>query len=653
MPRILVNGVKYDVSVDKNGSPRVAVSSRPSQYGDPGDLTFAEWRVDGHDFNSVEMIPPGGNAGYLGRDYGVNTDGRWPGIDCLGPLVNTVTLSTYDNVVTPGILNSTFTLNNAGILGPGQTVSNANGMALIQAGGSTYGYITRGTKPARVNMSTMALAPTTLELDAAATDIIATKPADATVRSEVSIGQGDSLPYYVVQEPDITASTDVWAANNDNEAARVFGVAPDRTVLVAGNAIKGNVQTGSVTMENPNWQTVATIDTQDIRGTGFAMDGNLWVVSTSDGPYMLDSQTGDFFPLIPELDNDNLNGLQTTTWSFLGVILPLRYSLRYQRYGSGQSFGPETFQDNRTPVQGTATGVAGSPRELFTAIYNPATGDTYIVVWMPNNAISDAFSVQHSNPLSPFVIAKFTSTASNFLKWVGTVNSVRTNPTLMGGYGSNAFYITCGRTSRWLDDSNYRTALSGQTFLTELHRQPGLIKDIEWTEFESDDCAAGRTIQLALSIDDAAYVNIGSSVTSDGQQRAVASSGGVPSSSFHGGYRIKPRVTYTSNVSTTTPKITGGTIRIYYRVRPRTIRTFKYTLDLTGGKSKTSGEAETALRDLIYSGPILVEDVDSNQFYARLISVSEPRMEAVGNAGESSRGNQRVVDVVFDEWTTA
>ena len=653
MPDIRLDGANFTVALDANGSPRVTVSTRPSQYGDPGDLTFAEWRVDGHDFNSVEMIPPGASQGYLGRDYGINTDGRWPGMDCLGPLINTISLDDYDVTSTPGVLNSTFILNTAtGALGPGQTVATANGMAIINANGTPNGYIIRGTKPGRVNLSTMAVAPTNLALDAAATDIIATKPASVTVRSEVSVGQGDSLPYYVVQEPDITSTSDTWNANTSGQAARIFGTAPDRTVAIAGNVVKGNIQTGSVTMKAPNWSTVATLTTQDVKGTGFAMDGNLWVIVTSDGPYMLDSQTGDFFPLIPELDNDALNGLQTNTWYPLGVIIPLRFSLRYQKYGSGKSFGPERFADNRSPVQGSPTGVAGSPRELFTTQYNPTTGDTYLIAWYTADAVDDAFSIQHSNPITPFIIAKFASTQSKFLKWLGTVDSVRTLPTLMGGYGSNAFYISCGRTARWIDDSSYLTALSGQTFLTKTRRQPGIIKDIEWAEFETDDCAAARTVQLAVSLDDGSYTDLGSAVTSDGVQRAVASSAGVPSSSFHGGVDIKPRLTYSSNISTTTPKV-QGTLRIYYRVRPRVIRSMTYTLDLVGGKAQTPDEQEATLRAMVYDAPEKFEDIDRKTIYVRVRSVSESRMEARGGGDDSSRGLVRVVDVVLETWTTA
>lgn len=653
MPDIRLDGSNFTVALDANGSPRVTVSTRPSQYGDPGDLTFAEWRVDGHDFNSVEMIPPGGSQGYLGRDYGVNTDGRWPGMDCLGPLINTISLDDYDSPAGVGFLGSNL-LGTTFLLGPSQIVQNSNGMAIIKADGVPWGYIIRGTKAGRVRLDTMAVANTTMALSNPATDIIATTPASTTVLSEVSVGQGDGAAYHVLQQPDVTSTSDTWAANSSSQAARIFGSAPDRTVLVASNVVKGNVQTGSVTMKAPNWSTVTTITTQDVKGTGFAMDGNLWVIVTSDGPYMLDSQTGDFFPLIPELDNDALNGLQTNTWYPLGVIIPLRFSLRYQRYGSGESFGPETFADNRSPVQGTPTGVAGSPRELFTTQYNPTTGDTYLISWYTARSIDDAFSVQHSNVLSPFVIAKFTAKESKFLKWVGTVDSARTSPTLMGGYGSDAFYMTCGRTSRWIDDSAYLTATSGQTFLTKTRRQPGIIKDIEWAEFETDDCAAARTVRLAVSLDDGSYTDMGdAAITSDGVQRVVgSSSAGVPTAALHGGIDIKPRLTYSSSVSTTTPKV-QGTLRIYYRVRPRVIRSMTYTLDLVGGKAGTPDEQEATLRGMVYDGPELLEDIDRRSIYVRVRSVSESRMEARGGGDDSSRGLVRVVDVTVETWQTS
>ena len=654
---------------------------------------------------------------------GVNTDGRNLGMDTLGPLVNTVTLDTYDKPSQLGILGSTL-LGTPFILGPTEQVADADGMTVVKAAGSTYGYITRGMRPAKINLSTMALADTGFVLDQKATDIISTVPAEQTsfsgtatagttttltlataswgvdqwvgytlttltgtgsgqaltilsntatvltfatatapdstttfsitssaapVRSEVSVGQGDYSPYYVLQDTNIGVppSTDTWAQNDAGAPAMKFGSAPDRTVVMAQRTLKGNIQTGTVTMTSPSLDVVATITEKDITFTGFAMDGNLWLVSTSDGPYMLDSQTGDFFPLISELDSDLQNGIHTQRWFPMGVIIPLHFGLRYQNFGQGASFGPEEFNMNASPVQGQPTGIAPTPRELFTIIHNDSTGDSYLVSWTPRRP-----GDQHGNPMSPYVIAKFTSTNSKFLRWLGTVDSVRTSPTLAGGYGSDCFYITCGRTSRWIDDSLYSYAASGTTYLTELRRQPGLIKDVEFVEIGlAGTMSATQTVTVGLSLDGGSTYQDFAASTAAGHTRLLASASGVPDTNFQGGRKIKPRIVYASDSATAVPQVEY--FRIFYRIRPTMVRVMEYTFALLGTNANTMQELETKLRNMVYDAPVLLEDIDRKNVYVRLSKVAETNMDLVDATAEASHGLRRYVTVTMEEWTTA
>ena len=73
--------------------------------------------------------------------------------------------------------------------------------------------------------------------------------------------------------------------------------------------------TSSVTMAAPSWVTVASefVAEQGLQFNGFGTDGSLWVIGTSNGPYMLDSGTGKFFPLIPEIDTDDVNCVPAST----------------------------------------------------------------------------------------------------------------------------------------------------------------------------------------------------------------------------------------------------------------------------------------------------------------------------------------------------
>lgn len=670
---VQLNGIQFFVQTDRNGFPRVTVGERPSQSSDAGQLMMATWRVDGHDFNSFENISPSAEAGFLGRDYGANTDGRWLGVDTLGPRVQTTTLSTYDQGIgigRPGpagaddgipqnsgnLLGSTF------LLGPMEVVASASnglggayGMSIITANGTTYGYVLRGSRPAKVDLSDFTLKDAGLVLDAPATDSIETAPQDITVGAEVSIGIGETLPYTTLQTSNVGAppTTDTWRNNSDSEPAEIFGAAPDRTILLSGQSIKGNIQTGAVTMYNPTWNTINSNLPGGVKPTGFVMDGNLYLIMTSDGPYMLDANTREFFPVIPELDNDDQNGLQTDTWFPVGAIMPLHYSLRYQRFGAGSSFGPETFAANTSPVQGQPTGVAGSPRELFTTQYNPQTGNSYLIAWYTRDAVDDRFTIQHSSLLSPFVIAEFSSKQSRFLRWLGTVNSLRTLPTLAGGYGSDMFHIDCGRTSRWIDDSSYTYASSGTTYLTEMRRQPGLLKDIEFIEFECGGTMdASKTVTVGIAINGGSYVDF-TAVTSTGSKRQYAVDGsGVPLTTLQGANRLKPRIAYATNSTTAAPQVLG-TLRVHYRTRPTMIRVLTYTFELYGTNSRTPEEMEEALRSMVYSGPVEFQDIERDTYYVRVRDVGAAAYQPTAADSVSASDVVRTVQVTLETWSVS
>ena len=651
---IALGGRNFDVAVDKTGSPLFTVGSRASQPGD-GKLTFAEWRVDGHDWNGFEVIPPGGTQGYLGRSYGENTDGRDLGLDHLGPLINTITLSTYDMGTGNGSLGPSGNggLNGSFGLGPtevvGDSTGSSNGSAQITKQGTPYQYVIRGSRPAKINLLTMALANAGLVLSNPATDIIATTPTSTTVRSEVSIGVGTSAAYVSVTEPNVGTppTADTWAANSGAQSAEQFGLAPDRTIAVTDNTVRGNIQTGSVTMTSPNWATLFSLPL-GVTGTGFALDGNLWVLGTNEGPMVVDGATGDPFPLIPELSRDSDHCRQMGNWFALGVVMPLRRALRYQRNGAGKSFGPETFLANTSPVTGQPTAVAASERELFTVEYNVTTGNAYLIAWYERQA-----GDQHSGPVSPYVIARFTAKQSRFLTWLGTVNGQRTNDTLLGGYGSDAFWVTCGRTQRWIDDTNYLMAASGTTYGTETRRDLDTLKDVEFVEFDAAGTLdAGKTITMALSLDDT--VNTFTATTTAGVTRLYAASSGVPTAAFQGVYRIAPRWTLASNSTTAGPRVRGP-VRVYYRLRPTTVRQWNVSLKLAENSTDTPAGLEATLRAMVNAGSKLFESLDRDitPVYVKVLSVSDVKFALTEVAEDTADGLQRYVSIELEEWTSA
>jgi hypothetical protein len=651
---IRLGGRNFTIATDRQGNPLVATSSRPSQPVDGGAIQFIEWRTDGHDLNSFEYIGPGAATGYLGRDYGVNTDGRWLGVDTLGPLINTVTLSGFDSPIgaallggdaVPGPLLGGGAVASSAGMGPSQVVSASDTADTITALSTAYAYVGRGASTAKIDLSDFSF-DELKTFSSVVTDVQATTPASTSVRQELSVALGESVTYQVLQQPNV-GTPDTWLLNSAGEDADVFGVAPDRTIAMAGNIVKGNIQTGAVTMASPNWQTVSTLTTQDIQGTGFALDGNLWVLGTTDGPYMLDSNTGDFFPLMPELDINDNNCRNMESIFGVGVVIPLELSLRWQRYGAGASFGVETFQTNTSPVQGTATGLAGSPREFYTSITNPTTDDTYLVVWKPQEESHDRGGVY-----SPFVISRFTDTESRFLRWIGSVNGLRTNPTLMGGYGSDIFWITTGRTARWIDDANYLYGPTGSTFLTEMRRFRNILVDVEYVEGElSGTMDADKTVALYLSMDSGAYTQIGTTQTSTGFKRFLASSSGIPLSAFHGIHRVKPRIDYATNSSSAAPQW-NGPLRLAVRTRPTEVTVWQYTVDIVNDPSVDDPYGyEAFLNGLATSAPQAFESHDRVETYVRVKDVQFQNIDARGNSDIDSRGLARQAVLVLEEWS--
>lgn len=639
---------RANVRLDSKSYPlagAIARTARSSQRGDPGDLLMAEWRIDGPDFNSFEDIPLGGAAGYLGRDYGVNTDGRAYGVDVLGPKVTSIDLSVYDQTWEASILSTETAIASVNLIfGPPGVVDDAIGMAVINGPGPTpYGYIPRGTQTAKVDLTDMTVKRTGEIHAAPATDIIATHAPDAT--REVSVALGDE-PYRVLTAVAAPPNSDTWMTNDESQAATIFGNGVDRIVEMNGNTVKGNILTSGDSMAAPAWAEVTSFDTERPAFTGFALDGPLWVLGTSNGPYMLDKQTGIFFPVIEEIDEhpDNCRGM--TTWFPLGIVIPLHDSLRYQRALSGESFGPEVFETNTSPVQGHAHTFTASAKWGYCAFHNPSTNDSYLAACRPRQA-GDA----HSHPVSWFTIAKLTGVHCEFLRFVGTVNGLRTNPTLVGGYGSNAFWLTVGRTIREYEDTNYQHALSGQTYLTELRRQPGIVKDLEACEFTTANASANRTVTAKFSIDgDGDYANQALTAgTADGHQRQAFASSNVPLA-WATGRRIKPRLDYATNDAAESPRV-EGTFRLYYRIRPTMVNVYSVPLAL---KATSVREAEKQAQDLIDdwgSGPVAT-DLDGAE-YVRVDDVKVAERADRGGGSDRTSGRQYVATVTCTEWTVA
>ena len=664
-----INGKPYRYArkdLVPTGGRQITQDSRPWQPGDPADKIVALWHPDGPNLFSQEEVSEQAPTGYLGVDYLDRMDSRWSNRLTLGPKLNTVTLTGKDATFPMTLLGVSARLGINTGLGLAPVSGNVSDIEWTQGAISAEAFIyyVRGSYVTKVNARTMAVIETQSFSDTAL-DCIVTQTPDNVHEVSVSL---QTNPYQVADAaPSI--SSDTWVENTAGERVKVFGIDPQRVVAGElsenGQTVwRSNILTGGgspVTMADPAWFTVTTITGRQIEPTGFTTDGARWVMGTSGGPYYMDPSLGQPFALLPSLDWNTENARHLSYWEFLGAIIPTRYGIRYQSGLHGQSFGVETFDGNRSPVQGYVTAQDGNQRWHYEAVYNGNTGTTWIVAWRP-----DSRETRQNTVMSPFVIGKIPSSGkSRAMRWIGTANQIRTTPILTFGAGTNAAYILVGETAQEPDDTYYAYESSGTAYMTEMRRFPHLIKDVEAIEFETAGCTAGRTITVSLvcSGDVAATTvtlngstaGVNDSATTNGYQRRLfVSNAGVPNTNASG-RRIKPQFDFVTDSSAAAPSIVGP-IRLYCTLRPQLIDVVKMQFEIQDTERATAYDQLLELQALQNAAPVLVEDdFYGNTYYARVADVNVPP-EVKDNGGAPDRprdGLIYIVEVTFHRWITS
>lgn len=191
------------------------------------------------------------------------------------------------------------------------------------------------------------------------------------------------------------------------------------------------------------------------------------------------------------------------------------------------------------------------------------------------------------------------------------VNADRTNPTLVLGEGNSTLshYILAERT-REIADSTYAAAFStdgGTWFGSTLARNPNLHRNVRSAQFVTENCNGSNTWQLAVSVDEGSYVNIGSAVSSNGHQTLVPVSAGAPIGTvdFH---QLKPRLTQVAASASAPPQIRGF-LSVQYDERPRRVEQITITVRL-GDQGRSIATDRAALEGLAGHGqgqPVAVQ----------------------------------------------
>lgn len=663
--KLTINNVAYTIARQNllpKGGRQFTIDSRPWQPGDPAQKEVALWNVDGPQLYSYEQIAEGQQAGPLGIAYTDGADSRWSDTLCLGPAITSLTLTGSDTPHPMVLLDVNALLDqNTGLDGspnPGNVVD----IAWTQGAtaGEYYAYFVRDGYVTKVNLASLTVVATHSFLDSAVAAIATQTPA---ATRELSVALASSA--YQVAQPIASGADDTWTQNSAGQVVARFGQDSLRVVGMATNSgqvtVSGNPLTSTVTMAAPAWSTVTNIVGAQLSPTGFVLDGYRWVMGTTKGPYYIDPQLGQPYPLIPEMDNNSENRV-LAWWSFLGVLIGTRYGTRWQKANIGRSFGVESFAENRTTVQGYATAMDASIRWIYQALYNPNTNTTWLLAWHP-----DLRELRQDVLVSPFVIGKFSGNAvSRAMRWVGTANQARTTQVLLMGNNTNGAYMIVGETPTEIDDSNYRYTTSGTAYFTELRRFPHLLKDIEAIEFESASCTANRTIGVALVVaGDAAQpatvtlagttAGVNDTISTNGYQRRLfVDNSGVPLTTVSS-RRFYPQLTFTSNVATASPQVVGM-IRVYYTLRPLLIDEITVHLQLQDDNISTAYDQALALDALQSAGPVLVQDDwYSNSYYVRVADLNYGP-EAEDNGGSPDRpkdGGILVVTLKMHRWNVS
>ena len=178
--------------------------------------------------------------------------------------------------------------------------------------------------------------------------------------------------------------------------------------------------------------------------------------------------------------------------------------------------------------------------------------------------------------------------------------ALRTNPTLLVGESGEASYWTLSELDRDIDDPLYRYHTgTGTWFGTTMMRNPNLHKNARYFTYLAENVDSSNKFQIAISVDDGSYVNIGGEITSTGHDKRYPATGGVPLTTVNGHF-YKPKITCTSASTTVAPTL-RGTLDMIYDERPAMITQHTFIVEL-GATQKGYDAANadyTALTNLL------------------------------------------------------
>ena len=573
----VINRESYTLLAEEQlpkGRRALSRSLRASVPSDPGRLVTRRWKLSGPIGPSRE-----GADGFLGVDYADNLATDNDELVTSAMARNAVTLTGFDPPTTSGVVLGS-TKFGAGVLGPAYAAGNCE--FFDEDRGALFYHRQRGTT--QLQASDMSVQQTVVHPAAVA--------GVAIWKDKGYLGLGI--------ESAMMRRVTVRSGGSDYETVSIRGTpigskalrkGSDRLWMVVADPSEEFTNHLRYTLDDfVSASCSFAVRDDKIPATGIGTLGALTIVGNELGAGSFTDQGVPVAVAEPlEGHRSANNGKHFATmwgWEYFTTDVGL---FAWNGGLVTNPVGPEANQRFEGPIDGRPTALWPYKDSVWVAYLTPA-GDTYILRGK-FGPLTAALGIPDWYPW-----LKLSSTEAHMIGSTGQ----RTNPTITWGEGTNMAYGTLGRRGRDIADSNYRFGVTGGTlFLTTLMGDQHVLRNLRYGQFHCENMVSGDSWQLAISVDEATAVNIGSAVTANGVARAVPVSAGVPLTTVNG-YFFKPQLTQVAagaGSSTAPPQIRGF-------------------LDLTFDERPDVIEEVTLV--------VLLDEVNPRTQYNRLKTLAEP-----------------------------
>ncbi len=362
----------------------------------------------------------------------------------------------------------------------------------------------------------------------------------------------------------VVAGTSATYAAITNLDADHIAIGPDRLWISDASDGQAKYVTADLAVTAANLSNgIAVADTNSGTITGLYTLGDLMIAGTQRGarsftdqgaPAVLGEGVKDFPSSFNGANGDSLWG-----WHYHATILGL-YAIQPEipienPVGPGEGADGQRFEG---PIDGYPIAVKAWKDSLWVS-YLSTDGDSWLLRGVFNPAVTPG-----SGRPDWFVFRKLSSTKCTA---IGATTG-RAVPAVVWGEGQDIAYADLAFRGREIaDTTNYPFSTDGgEWFGTTLMLPVGLVGNVRWAKFLSENCDASNTWTLAFSRDEGSYSDLGSAVQTAALQ--TIRDGATDDNSFT---TLKPRLTQVAASETSPPQI-RGMLTVAYDERPEHVR---------------------------------------------------------------------------------